>query len=262
MREERKDIRGMWARGAPALGAWSMLPCPNVMEVTARAGFDFVCIDLQHGLASEESVIGLLRSLDLTGAFPFVRVGWNRPDAIGRVLDAGAMGVIVPMVNSAQAAAQAVASCRYAPTGARSFGPMRVAMREGADYYPAANEAIVMAVMVETREALDNLDAIAATSGVDVIFLGPFDLSVSLGLPPGDNDGEPSFDDALHAVVDACRRHGKVAGVLSNKDRAAERIAQGFQFVSVTMDVGALSAGLAMDLDAVKSALSASERGE
>lgn len=247
------QLKGCWKRGDVSLGAWSMLPCASAMEVAARTGFDFICIDNQHGLTGYESLLSLIRTIDLGSAVPFVRVALNASDQIGRALDAGAMGIIVPMVNTPDDAAKAVAACRYAPDGARSFGPLRASLRDGPGYFASANADIICAVMIETAQALSNVEAIAAIPGVDMLFLGPFDLSVSLGLPPGDNDGNKVFDTAVESILNAAKSRRLAAGVLSNPAVAALRAAQGFQFISVSMDTAALGQALASDLSGVRS---------
>lgn len=250
-----RPIKQRWQDGEITLGQWAMMPSASAMEVSARANFDFICIDLQHGLADYGSMLSLLRTIDLGPSAPFVRVPWNEPGVIGRSLDAGASGIIVPMINSVEEARAAVSFCRYPPAGSRSFGPLRVSMRDGPEYYAHANENVVLAVMIETRAALDAVADIAALDGVDLLFVGPFDLSVSLGLSPGDNDGEPAFDKAIEAVLQACRDAGKPAGVLSNTALVKRRAEQGFSMISVTMDVSALSNGINRDLAFARDAL-------
>ena len=245
-----------FATGRPALGAWAGLPAAMSCEIMSRAGFDYVCIDMQHGLADYSDAVAMLAAIDLGPATPVVRVPWNEQGIIGRVLDAGAMGVIVPMVNSRTEAAAAVRSCRYAPEGTRSFGPTRVAQRDGPGYFAGANQAVKCIPMVETVAALENLDHIVSTPGVDAVYVGPADLSVSLGLPPGNNDSEASFDDALAAIVAACNRHGVVPGIHSTPSLAPARAAQGFRLITVTADNAALSAAVTAHRQSVSDALS------
>ena len=244
-----------FAAGRPALGAWAGLPTAMSCEVMSRAGFDYVCIDMQHGLADYSDALPMLAAIDLGTATPVVRVPWNEQGIIGRVLDAGAMGIIIPMVNSREEAEAAVRSCRYAPEGSRSFGPTRVALRDGPGYFSGANQAVKCIPMVETVAALENLDDIVSTPGVDAVYVGPADLSVSLGLPPGNNDGETSFDDALSAIVAACQNQGVVPGIHSTPTLTPTRVAQGFRLVTVTADNAALSAGVTAHLRSVQSAL-------
>ncbi len=233
-------LGGAFASGRPALGAWAALPVAMGCEVMSRADFDYVCIDMQHGLADYSDALSMLAAIDLGTSTPVVRVPWNEQGIIGRVLDAGALGVIVPMVNSRAEAEAAVRSCRYAPEGSRSFGPTRVSQRDGADYFARANRVVKCIPMVETIAALDNLDDIVSTPGVDAVYVGPADLSVSLGLPPGNNDGDTAFDEALAAIVAACRQHGVVPGIHSTPTLAATRVEQGFRMVTITSDLVAL----------------------
>jgi 4-hydroxy-2-oxoheptanedioate aldolase len=183
---------------------------------------------------------------------PIVRVPWNDPGIIGRVLDAGALGVIIPMIETVDDARRAVEACLYPPAGRRSFGPIRVGLRDGTGYFDGANERVAVIPMIETRAALEAVDAIVGLPGVDAAFVGPYDLSVALGLPPGDNDGKPAFDAAMAKVAAAARRAGKAAAVLSNRKLAPARIAQGFRMISVSMDISALAAACSADLDAVR----------
>ena len=246
-----------FASGRPALGAWAGLPTAMSCEIMSRAGFDYVCIDMQHGFADYSDALAMLAAIDLGTATPVVRVPWNEQGIIGRVLDAGALGVIIPMVNSREEAEAAVRSCRYAPEGSRSFGPTRVALRDGPGYFAGANQAVKCIPMVETVAALENLDDIVSTPGVDAVYVGPADLSVSLGLPPGNNDGETSFDDALAAIVAACQkpRRGPRHPLHPDPDSHPGR-AQGFRLVTVTADNAALSAGVTAHRQSVLDALS------
>ena len=165
-------------------------------EVAARQGFDYVCVDTQHGAIEYQAAVGMFQAIELGGGMPITRVPWNEQGIIGKMLDAGAHGVIVPMVNTREQAEAVVRSCRYAPEGSRSFGPTVVGMRH-ADYVAWAGTSVAVIPMIETTEALGNLDDIMSVPGVDAIYVGPADLSLSLGLKPRNNDGEAVFDDAL-----------------------------------------------------------------
>jgi 4-hydroxy-2-oxoheptanedioate aldolase len=230
-----------------------MLPDRFAAEAVASLGFDFVCVDAQHGLIDYRDAADIVQALELGDAAPVVRVPWNEPGVIGKVLDAGAMSVIVPMINSADDARAVVAASRYSPHGSRSFGPVGIGLRDGPDYVKRANDEVAVIIMIETAAALRDVDQIAAVPGIDALFLGPFDLSLSLGLSPGDNDGVAAFDEAIAAVLGSCRRHGLKAGVLSNYAVAPRRIAQGFDMISVTTDILALGRAMAADLNTVKS---------
>lgn len=227
-----------WKAGTPSHGAWINLPELHTAEIIARMGFDWLCFDLQHGLMSYSHLLALIPAISATAATPLVRVAGNDAAAIGRVLDAGAHGVIVPMVNSAEEAARAVAACRYPPQGTRSCGPMRGIMLDGIDYLVSANEEIACIAMIETREGLANVDAIAATPGIDALFVGPMDLCYGLGIAPG-SFSNPAFIAAIETIKAACESSGIAAGMFGyNAALAAKYLSEGFQFASVGTDIG------------------------
>ncbi len=237
-------LKEKWARGEAAVGGWCTIGSSFSAEIMGRAGFDFVCVDNQHGLNDYLTTVPMLQAIDLGGSTPIVRVPWNEPGIIGKMLDAGAMGVVVPMVNSVAEAAAAVRASRYAPAGARSFGPARAAIRaEG--YYDGANEAVACVPMIETVQAVAALDDILEVPGIDAVYVGPADLSVTMGLPPGNNDDDPGFVDALRTVVSACERHGVVPGIHATPALVRKRLDMGFRMVVATSDVVAMRAGLA-----------------
>jgi 4-hydroxy-2-oxoheptanedioate aldolase len=247
-------IRQVWESGGTAIGLFlfSRLD-PVVVEALGKVGYDYVCIDLQHGLMSFDDMLAMLQALALGDATPIVRVPANDPAIIGRVLDAGALGVIVPMVNSPQEAARAVAACRYAPDGIRSFGPVRAGIAYGKSYAAQANDRILCIPMIETAEAVEHADAIVATPGVDAVYVGPTDLSLTYGLAPLlDNGGV--FADALTKIVAAAKGRGVVAGVHANGALAAARLAAGFRMITVTNDMAILNTGFATELSAARAA--------
>lgn len=250
-------MRGVWERGGTALGGWLFLREPLVAEAAALSGYDYVCVDMQHGLASYTDAVAMVQALARTAATPIVRVPWNEPSMIGRVLDAGALGVIIPMVNTAEDAARAVSACRYAPTGTRSIGPIGAMVRHGMGYIGWANERVACLPMIETAEAVANLDEILAVPGIDAIYVGPADLSLTLGLPPLMDNKDRRFQNALVTILEACRRHGVVAGIQASAALAETRAAQGFQMITVGYDhmpvVAALRADLAMSRAAAPS---------
>ena len=241
------SLRERWAAGHPTLGAWLAVPSVIVAESTARTGFDYVCADLQHGVLDYADSVGLFQAVLLAGSTPIARVPWNEPGVVGKVLDAGAEAAIVPMVNTAEQAAAAVRAARYPPLGARSYGPTAVGARSN-DYAATANDVIAVIPMIETAEALGNLDDILSVPGVDAVYVGPADLSLSLGLPPGNNDDATAFREALDAIVAGCRRHGVVPGIHATGSLTARRIEQGFAMVTVTSDMVALRLGLSAEM--------------
>ncbi|HSP55911.1 MAG TPA: aldolase/citrate lyase family protein [Dehalococcoidia bacterium] len=246
-------LKRLWARDKPALGGWLTNPSAASAEVMAHVGFDWVCIDTQHGLIDYQTSVDMLRAISTTDAVPIVRVPWNEPGIIMKSLDAGAYGVIIPMVNSRAEAEAAVSYCRYAPKGVRSYGPSRAVLYAGREYFEHANETALCIVMIETAQAIENLDEILSVPGVDVVYIGPADLSVSLGFPPASYHEDAKYAGAVQAVVDGCRKRGVVPGFHGgNPANARARIEQGFRFVEVCEDMGAMARAAATDLAAVR----------
>ncbi|MDX2379768.1 MAG: aldolase/citrate lyase family protein [Acidimicrobiia bacterium] len=247
-------IRTRWRDGEATLGGWLSIPSPVSAEITARAGFDYVCVDTQHGAIEYSDAVPIIQAILLGGSSPIARVPWNEPGIIGKMLDAGAHGVIVPMVNSVAEAEAVVQSCRYAPVGSRSFGPGLAAPRLDSSYVEWAQENIAVIPMIETVQAVEALDDILAVDGIDAVYVGPADLSLTLGLPPGNNDDATSFTDALEAVVSACAKAGVVAGIHSTGSLTQRRLAAGFRMVTVTSDGVALRRGLADEAERARHA--------
>jgi len=245
-------LRKKWASGEPTLGGWLMVPSSISAEIMAHAGFDWLCVDMQHGLIDYAQMVTLLQGISATDVTPLARVPWNEPGIIGKTLDAGARGVIIPMVNSRDEAEAAVAACRYAPAGRRSFGPVRARTHYGSDYYSRANDDVLCIVMVETRQAVEDVDQILSVPGVDAVYVGPADLSVTLGLQPAPDQTDAAFNDALNRICDSCKRNKVVPGIAGNSATAPKRIKQGFLLVEVASDVGLLGVGAANALQQVR----------
>jgi 4-hydroxy-2-oxoheptanedioate aldolase len=250
MREN--SLRAVWAQRGVALGGWLTLPSAMSAEIMANAGFDWVCVDMQHGMIGFADMVRMLQGISSTDTVPLVRVPRNEPGIIGRSLDAGAWGVVVPMVNSREEAEAAVAACRYAPMGIRSYGPLRANYYAGFDYFSRANREVTCIVMIETKQAVDDVEAIVSVPGVDVVYIGPADLGVTLGLPPAPDHPEASFTEALDRVLEACRRHNVVPGIAGNANTAVKRVEQGFQLVEVASDAGLLALGAGNALQQVR----------
>ena len=178
-------LKQLWREGKPALGVWVSTGDPYVVESLGRAGFDWVLIDMQHGMGIDVGrAVACLQALSGAEAVALVRLPWNQPEYFQWVLDAGAQGVLVPLVNTPEDARRAVQACRYPPLGNRSFGPNRARLY-GPDYFERANDEVALLVQVETREAVEQAEAIARVEGVDALYIGPADLAISMGLPPG-----------------------------------------------------------------------------
>lgn len=235
---------------APRVGAWVALDAPVATEQVARAGFDYVCVDGQHGLLGHDALVRALLAVAAGGSTPFARVSTNSAAEIGRVLDAGARGVIVPLIDTAEEAREAALAARYPTSGGRrSFGPMRLGPHFGAT--PAETDAsVTVLAMIETASGLDALDAILDVDGIDGVYVGPYDLSLALGARvPFEDAILPRLDAALDRVAAACRARGKIAGVhCADGAQAAERIEQGFTFVTAATDVSSLRADMQRQL--------------
>jgi 4-hydroxy-2-oxoheptanedioate aldolase len=248
----QNSLRAIWAREGAALGGWLTVPSSMSAEIMAHSGFDWLCVDMQHGLIDYADMVHMLQGISSTDTVPLVRVPRNEPGIIGKSLDAGAWGIIVPMVNSAEEARAAVAACRYAPVGIRSYGPLRANYYAGFDYFSRANDEVVCIVMVETRVAVEKVDEILSVPGVDAVYIGPADLSVTLGLAPAPDQTDTIFTAALERVLDACRRHHVVPGIAGNADIAGKRLQQGFRFVEVASDARLLGVGAGTALAQVR----------
>jgi 4-hydroxy-2-oxoheptanedioate aldolase len=235
-------VRARWAAEETAFAAWLMLESAAAAGIVANAGFDAVVVDLQHGHATLHEVPQILAAIDATSALPFVRVSWNDPAELMRALDLGARGVICPMIGSRAEAEAFVTACRYPPLGTRSYGPIHGAFGEGFDQATAANDAILLFAMIETADGLAGLDEIAATPGLNGLFVGPADLSLAIGLDTFADLTNPALLEALDKVVEAAGRHGIAPGIFApSPARAVEMAARGFHLVASAVDSDLLS---------------------
>jgi len=245
--------RARWRQGGVTYGAWLSIPSAFSAEVVGHQGFDWVCVDMQHGVIDYQVAVNMLLAIGTTNATPFVRVPWNEPGIIGKMLDAGAMGIIIPMVNTPDEARAAVGACRYAPAGRRSYGPTRAALYAGADYFSRADDEIACIPMVETKQAFSVLDGILAVPGIDAVYVGPADMSITLGQPPRmDNDG--AFEEVRLEIAGACAKRGIVAGIHGDASLAPKHAAAGYRMITITSDIAAIAASAARDLASVRGA--------
>ncbi|QDQ90358.1 aldolase [Rhodococcus sp. WB9] len=234
------------------VGYWSVIDSPVSTEWLAHVGWDYIALDLQHGLIGYSGMVAGLTAIDASGSsVGMVRVESNDPTPIGRALDAGAAGVIVPLVNTAEEAARAVASATYPPAGIRSYGPMRSQLRIGPT--PAdANRDTVLVVMIETPQGLANVEEICAVPGLDGIYVGPSDLRLAVG---GAHPNDPSVDDEFEAALVRVREAAAAAGIAAGIHTpdgavAARRLAEGYTFATVASDLTHLKAVSAAHLKA------------
>jgi len=252
MRENR--LRTLWREDKAAVNGWLAIPNSFAAEVMAHQGWDTLTIDMQHGVIDYAQMVGMLQAISTTPTVPVVRVPWLEPGIIMKSLDAGAYGIICPMVNTREDAQKLVAYTHYAPHGTRSFGPLRALLYGGADYAQHANDTIVTFAMIETAQALDNLDAILSVEGLDAVYIGPSDLSLSLGCKPAFDDVDPPVAQAIDHILARARAHGIVAAIHNGTPEAAlARIAKGFQLVTISSDARLIAAGAQQVLGAMRS---------
>ena len=237
-----------------SIGYWVTLDAPPATERIARLGYDFVCLDEQHGMMGYSGILNGILAIDAgRSAVGMVRVGENSERLIERALDAGAVGVIVPMINTPEQAAHAVSATRYAPQGVRSYGPARSALRIGPR--PAdANDSTLVIAMIETLEAVRNIESICAVDGLDGVYVGPSDLSIALGGAfPYDPSVDDEYEQALRSVADAARAAGVAAGIHAPDGRtAAHRMGRGYTFACIANDLTHLEMSAATHLHAAQ----------
>jgi 4-hydroxy-2-oxoheptanedioate aldolase len=248
---DTNPLRALLASGASAVGSWCTTPSTFTAEVLTSEPVDFVCFDCQHGLVDGASLAALLAAVR-GGVTPLVRVPANDAALIGRALDLGAGGVIVPMVATVAEAERAVGACRYPPRGTRSYGPSRIGLSLGTE--PATLEAHPMCfVMIETPDAVGRADEICEVPGLSGVYVGPADLAVGLGIRPADMAASGEHADAVEVVRAASQRAGGVAGIHTTSGADAyRRLAAGFRLCSLPHDAILLRAALRRELDAAR----------
>ena len=256
MREN--TVKSIWARGGVVVNGWLSIPSAFSAEIMAHQGFDSLLVDMQHGVVDYQTAVTMLQAISTTPVIPLARVPWNEPAYLMKILDAGALGVVCPMVNNRAQAEQLVRSCKYPPLGFRSFGPVRALLYGGKDYAQRANEDLVIIPMIETAEALQNLDDILSTPGVDAVYVGPADLSLALGCTPGVDQTEAPVVEAQKTIAAACKRHGVVAGIhCGSAEYALKMIGDGYRLVTLGTDARLLASRASELVAAVRNTASA-----
>ncbi|MGH6960081.1 MAG: HpcH/HpaI aldolase family protein, partial [Dongiaceae bacterium] len=252
MREN--TVRRIWSAGGAVVNGWCAIPSAFSAETMAHQGWDSVTVDLQHGVIDYQTAVTMLQAISTTGVIPFARVPWNEPGFIMKVLDAGAYGVICPMINTREEAQALVAACKYFPAGYRSWGPVRASIYAGSDYTPGnANDTILVIPMIETAQAVKNIDDILSVPGIDAVYVGPADLSITLGCTPKLDQTEAPVVEAQQRIYEACKRHNVVAGIhCGGASYALKMIAAGYQFVTLASDGRFLAARAADEVAAVR----------
>lgn len=259
----KNRLKELWSQDRASLNGWCSIGNSFTAEIMAAQGFDSITIDMQHGALDYAAVLPMFQSMRASGATLMARVPWLEPGIIMKALDAGAYGIICPMVNSAEDAAKLVSYLRYPPLGQRSFGPTRVSFAAGANYAGEANDNMLAFAMIETAEGMANLDAIAATPGLDGLYVGPADLTLSLTsgrLTPGFDREEPEMIEALQKVVAACRKNNICAALhCGTPEYAARAIGWGFRMTTVGGDSRFLAAAAGSAVSAFRKLTQATE---
>jgi 4-hydroxy-2-oxoheptanedioate aldolase len=231
------DIRAFWKAGGVALGGWMNIPDGFVAEIMARAGWDTITLDIQHGLLDYDSSLRVLQGIAGSGVIPLARLPWNEPGLIMKMLDAGCMGLICPMISTRADTEQFVGACLYPPLGYRSVGPARASLLYGADYAAWANEQVAPIALIETREAIENIADIAATPGLAGMLIGPTDLTRSLTGEPRPLSDHPTVADAITRVFDAAKSAGLPYGIYTLDEADTARFAKrGCQYLPYSSD--------------------------
>ena len=245
MRSNR--LREIWADGKQATNIWLGLPSMLAAETIAHQGWDSMTVDMQHGHIDFASMVAMLTAISTTQTVPLVRVPWNQPGDVMRALDAGAYGVICPNVDTREQCERFLGACRYAPLGYRSVGPRRAVLYGGSDYLAKANETVLAAVQVESALALKNVAEIAAVKSLDMIYVGPNDLALSLGRDMRVGAADPVVSEAIDKILAAAKSADLRTGIYCrNADDAKAMLARGFDLVTVTSDDALLGAGAAI----------------
>ncbi|MFT3987500.1 HpcH/HpaI aldolase family protein [Aestuariivirga sp.] len=252
-------VRELWSSGKPVINGWLSTSSSFVAEIMAAQGYDSVTIDLQHGFVGYEQATAMLQAMRASNVTPMVRVPWLDPADIMKALDAGAFGIICPMINNAEEAARFASYLRYPPQGVRSFGPTRVSIAAGADYGKTANEQVFGLAMIETAEAMKNLKSIVKTPGIDGVYIGPADLTLGLTgrkYPTGFDREEPEMVGAIKTILKEAHNAGIKAAIhCGTPAYAAKAIGWGFDFVTISNDVRLLAGAAQQSVSAVRALL-------
>ena len=247
------NLIDIWKSGKPVINAWLSNPNSFTAEAFGKMGWDSITIDLQHGQNDYQSSISMLQALSSSSSVPMVRVPWNEPGIIMKMLDLGVMGVIAPMINSRKDCEKFISYCYYPPIGQRSFGPMRAQLIHGMNYFNKANDNILSFAMIETREAVDNLDDILSVPSLTGIYIGPADMSSSYGLPPKFDVREDPVFSNIKMICDKAKKYNKIAGIHNGSTSyAKEMLNLGYQMVTILSDFRVMSSNSQKIVDEMK----------
>ena len=247
------NLLEIWKSNKPVINAWLSIPNSFTAEAFGKMGWDSITIDMQHGQNDYQSSIAMLQGLSRSESLPMARVPWSEPGIIMKMLDLGVMGIIAPMINTKDDCEKFVSYCYYPPNGQRSFGPMRAQLVHGSNYFNRANENIVSFAIIETKQAVENLDEILSVPNLTGVYIGPADMSSSYGLQPKfDVKEDPVFSN-IKLIAKKAKEHGKIAGIHNGStDYAKEMIKIGYKFVTILSDFRVMSSNSQKIVDEMK----------
>ena len=251
---KKNKLKEIFKSGKSAVNGWLQIPNSFTAELMANQNWDSLTLDMQHGVIDYQNALEMLQAISTTNVVPMARVNWNEPGQIMKILDAGAYGIICPMVSNKKEAENFVKACMYPPDGFRSYGPIRGLIYGGPDYADEANNEIIKFAMIETKESLDNLDEIMKTPGLDGIYIGPADLSLAIGQKPSFDkpEGDPVYE-VIMKILDHAKKNEIIAGIQNGQPEYAEKmIKKGFQLVTIGSDQRYMTAGSKSALSKLK----------
>ena len=250
----KNKLFDIWNKGEASVNAWLSIPNSFTAEAFGKMGWDSVTIDMQHGQNDYSTAIAMVQGLSNSDTVPMTRVPWNEPGIIMKMLDLGVQGIIAPMINNKEDCEKFVSYCYYPPIGQRSFGPMRAQVVYGSDYHQHANKNIVSLAMVETKEAVENLDAILSVPNLTGIYIGPADMSSSYGLPPKFDVREDPVFSNIKMICDKAKKYNKIAGIHNGSTSyAKEMLNLGYKMVTILSDFRVMSSNSQKIVDEMKS---------
>ena len=257
------NLLKIWKENKPVVNSWLSIPNSLTAEAFGKMGWDAITIDMQHGQTDYSSSIAMLQALSSSTSTPMVRVPWSDPGIIMRMLDLGVLGIIAPMINTKEDCEKFVSYCYYPPIGQRSFGPMRAQLIYGSDYFTNANENILSFAMIETQQAVDNLDEILSVPNLTGVYIGPADMSSSYGMKPKfDVKEDPVFSN-IKLIAKKANAKGKIAGIHNGTTQyAKEMIDLGFKLVTISSDFRSMSTHAQSVIDEMKAQKKDSNQSE
>ncbi len=244
----------IWKSNKPVINAWLSIPNSFTAEAFGKMGWDSITIDMQHGQNDYQTSIPMLQALSNSNSVPMVRVPWSEPGIIMKMLDLGVMGIIAPMINNREDCEKFVSYCYYPSVGQRSFGPMRAQLIYGSDYFNKANENVMSFAMIETKQAVENLDEILSVPSLTGIYIGPADMSSSYGMPPKFDVREDPVLSNIKLISAKAKEYGKIAGIHNGSTGyAKEMIDIGYRLVTILSDFRVMSSNSQKIVDEMKS---------